>query len=206
MKLIITAAAAGLALWWYSKKSKANQNDTDTETSLFTDIMDTITSAPSNLADTVRAATGNVQTLSAGGLNLIKKFEGFAATPYPDHKGFSIGYGHLIKAGENLSIVTVDQATELLMADVAWAEQAVRTAVDVPLDDNEFDALVSLTFNIGAGAFKKSTLVKKLNSGDYSGAADQFAVWNLASGKINGALVARRDAEADLFNTEATTA
>ena len=96
-----------------------------------------------------------------------KNFEGFSATPYPDHKGYSVGFGHLIKAGETLDTVTREQAEGLLLGDVAWAEQAVRTAVHVDLDQNEFDALVSLAYNIGAGAFKNSTLVKKLNSGDF---------------------------------------
>ena len=115
-----------------------------------------------------------------------------------------MGYGHLIKAGEELDNVTREQAEALLLDDVAGAEQAVRTAVSVDLDQNEFDALVSLAYNIGSGAFKKSTLVKKLNEGDFAGAGDQFAVWNRASGAVNTALVKRRSIEADLFNTEAT--
>lgn len=207
-KLIITATALGLGLWWYSKRSQDSNDltsdETNTEPSLLSDIMDTITSAPQNLLDSAKLATGNAQRLSANGLEIIKQFEGFSATPYPDHKGYSVGYGHLIKAGETLDSVTREQAEELLLGDVAWAEQAVRTAVKVDLDQNEFDALVSLAYNIGAGAFKNSTLVKKLNSGDFEGAAAQFAVWNRASGAVNTALVERRAIEADLFNTEAT--
>lgn len=207
-KLIITATAVGLGLWWYSKKSQAtneqSNDDTSTEPSIFTQIMDTITSAPQNMIDSAKLATGNAQQLSTNGLEIIKQFEGFSATPYPDHKGYSIGYGHLIKVGEQIDSVTREQADELLMQDVAGAEQAVRTAVDVDLDKNEFDALVSLAYNIGTGAFKNSTLVKKLNSGDFEGAAAQFSVWNKASGTVNTALVKRRAIEADLFTTEAT--
>lgn len=207
-KLIITATALGLGLWWYSKRSQDSNDltsdETNTEPSLLSDIMDTITSAPQNLLDSAMLATGNAQQLSMNGLEIIKQFEGFSPTPYPDHKGYSVGYGHLIKPGENLDSVTREQAEQLLLGDVAWAEQAVRTAVKVDLDQNEFDALVSLAYNIGAGAFKNSTLVKKLNSGDFEGAAAQFAVWNRASGAVNTALVERRAIEADLFNTEAT--
>lgn len=208
-KLIITATAVGLGLWWYSKQNQTNEDQTidqpsSDNTSVIDEIMNTITSAPATIADKVKLATGNAQTLSEAGLELLKKTEGFSATPYPDHKGFSVGYGHLIKSGESLSMVTKDEAEQLLLGDVQWAEQAVRTSVNVPLNSNQFDALVSLAYNIGQGAFKSSTLVKKLNAGDYEGAADQFALWNKASGAINSALVSRRAQEADLFNTEAT--
>lgn len=213
-KILITATAIGLGLWWYKKNQAIDSNDqtsyepsndsSNEQPSLLSEIMDTITSAPQNLIDSAKLATGTAQTLSSAGLEIIKQFEGFSAKPYPDHKGYSIGYGHLIKEGEVLELLSIDEATALLLQDVEWAEQAVRTAVSVDLDQNEFDALVSLAFNIGAGAFKKSTLVKKLNSGDFEGAAEQFAVWNRASGAVNTALVRRRAIEADLFNTEVT--
>ncbi len=74
-----------------------------------------------------------------------------------------------------------------------------RPSVTVPLNQNQFDALVSLTYNIGSGAFNNSTLLKKLNKGDYQGAADQFLVWNKAGGKVMKGLVRRREAEQALF-------
>ncbi|KQD16250.1 lysozyme [Acinetobacter baumannii] len=69
----------------------------------------------------------------------------------------------------------------------------------MPLTQNQFDALVSLAYNIGSGAFKGSTLLKLLNKGDYKGAADQFLVWNKAGGKVMKGLVRRREAERALF-------
>lgn len=140
------------------------------------------------------------QTLSPSGLDKIKGFEGFSATPYSDHKGNSIGYGHLIKAGENLTFVTREQAAEILSRDVAWAENSVRKSVQVALTQAQFDSLVSLCFNIGQGAFEKSTLVAKLNAGD-SGASAQFDRWVYASGSVNASLVARRQQERADFET-----
>ncbi|OCS48882.1 hypothetical protein BEK67_19675 [Ralstonia pickettii] len=137
--------------------------------------------------------------LSDAGLQALAQREGFSATPYWDHKGYSIGYGHLIKAGENLTNVTRDQAAQLLASDVAWAEQAVANNVTAPLSQNQFDALVSFAFNVGAPAFAKSTLVSLLNAGDYSAAGEQLPRWNKASGVVNGALVSRRASEVAQF-------
>jgi lysozyme len=83
--------------------------------------------------------------------------------------------------------------------DLKIFERAVNGAVKVPLTQNQFDALVSLSYNIGVGAFKKSTLLKKLNSGDYKGAANQFDVWVNAGGKRLAGLVRRRAIEKKLF-------
>lgn len=153
-------------------------------------------------ANVAANAVSNPTSLSAAGLDMLKRFEGFAASPYADHKGQSIGFGHLIKAGEDFLLgasITEEQASELLAGDVAWAERAVSAAVSVDLTQEQFDALVSLCFNIGETAFKRSTLVKRLNEGDYSAAADQFARWNRASGEVNAALSQRRAREETLF-------
>lgn len=141
----------------------------------------------------------NQQHMSGYGLGQLQSREGFSATPYSDHKGYSIGYGHLILPGENLSSVTREQAAQLLADDVAWAESAVRSSVLVPLTQNQFDSLVSFTYNVGAGAFKASTLLRKLNAGDYAGASGQFGRWINASGQPLAALVTRRDAERQQF-------
>lgn len=154
-------------------------------------------------AEYVADALGSVlviqQSLSYAGLQQLAEEEGFSATPYPDHKGYSIGHGHLIKPGEDLQYVTRGQAQELLLEDVGIAERAVRTAVDVELSQSQFDALVLLAYNIGGGAFRGSTLVRKLNAGDVAGAAAEFPRWNRASGQVNSTLVARRARERALF-------
>lgn len=141
--------------------------------------------------------------MSDNGLALIKNSEGFRAAEYLDVAGKpTIGYGHLIKAGEDFSNgVTEEQATELLQHDVAWAENAVNAAVQVPLNQNQFDALVDFTYNLGAGALQGSTLLKLVNQGDMAGAADQFPLWVHAGGKVQPGLVTRRKAEQDLWNS-----
>ena len=78
-------------------------------------------------------------------------------------------------------------------------ESTVNTSVKAPLTQNQYDALVSLSYNIGSNAFKNSTLLKKLNSGDYKGAAEQFLVWNKVNSKRVQGLVNRREAERNLF-------
>lgn len=141
------------------------------------------------------------QSLSYAGLQNLKQEEGFSSTRYWDHKGYSIGYGHLIRPGENLTYVTEPQGEELLLQDVAWAEAVVRAKVRVPLTQNQFDALTLFAYNIGAGAFGSSTLVRLLNAGDYGGAAGQFGRWVNASGKELQVLVERREREQTLFES-----
>lgn len=133
------------------------------------------------------------------GLELIKQFEGLRLEAYLCPAGvWTIGYGHTagVSAGD---IITSEQADSYLRQDLAGAEKAVNHAVSVAINQNQFDALVSFTFNLGAGNFQKSTLLKKMNSGDYQGAADQFLVWVKAGGKKLSGLVARRQAERALF-------
>ncbi|MGH6981527.1 MAG: lysozyme [Stellaceae bacterium] len=144
-------------------------------------------------------------TLSAAGLTFITAHEGCRASAYRDAAGIeTIGYGHRLTDGESFP-GGIDEAAarRLLAADAARAEEAVRAHVAVALTQGQFDALVSFVFNIGAGAFAGSTLLRKLNDGDVAGAADEFLRWNkIASG---GALVAepgltaRRAAERKLF-------
>jgi len=143
--------------------------------------------------------TGGIMNISQRGIDLIKNFEGFSPVPYRDAAGWSIGYGHYM--GPNPTITNVDfaQAATLLGQDMAWAIRSIQNDVTVPLNQNQFDALTSLIYNIGANAFANSTLLKKLNAGDYAGAAAQFDVWNKSSGSVNQTLVARRASERALF-------
>lgn len=140
----------------------------------------------------------NPTSMSPDGLEALMKREGFSETPYPDHKGYSIGFGHLIKPGESFTRITRGEAAQLLAADVEWAEDAVRSAVLVPLNQSQFDALTSFAYNVGAGAFKRSTLVRKINAYDPT-AADEFGRWVYASGAVVPGLVARRAEEAAQF-------
>ncbi len=142
--------------------------------------------------------------LSQNGLNLIKTFEGFSSTPYPDVAGkLTIGYGHLIKKGESFSDTGIDEeaAQELLAKDTGYAQSAVCQCVAVDLNQNQYDALVSFTFNLGGGTLLKSTLLKKLNNSDYDGCAEQFLRWNKAGGIEVAGLTRRRKAERELFLT-----
>lgn len=126
--------------------------------------------------------------------------------PYLDPVGMlTVGYGHMIRQGEDFSKgLTKEQALALLKRDIKRYEDAVIVYVSTPLNQNQFDALVSFVFNIGIGAFRKSTLLVKLNAGDYEGAAPQFNRWT--KGKVEGevvslpGLVRRRASERALFS------
>lgn len=146
---------------------------------------------------------------SEKGIALIKAHEGLRLEAYPDPAhGWSvptIGYGHTSAAGAPAVTkgmrITEAGATEILRTDLRKFERYVLDAVTVPLNQNQFDALVSFTFNLGPGNLRKSTLLRKLNARDYAGAADQFPAWNKAGGKVLNGLTKRRNAERALFLT-----
>lgn len=137
-------------------------------------------------------------------LNIIKEFEGLRLEAYDDGIGvFTVGYGttrypngNKVKRGDK---ITLEQAEQYLRHDLSNFEDTVNSLVKVPLTQNQFDALTSLVYNIGSGAFSKSTLLKKLNAKDYKGAADQFLVWNKAGGRTLQGLTNRRTKERQLF-------
>lgn len=137
---------------------------------------------------------------SQKGIDLIKKFEGTVLKVYKDAVGKNtIGIGHLIKPGEIFTTLTQQQAEDLLAKDLIQFEVGVSAAVKVALTQNQYDALVSFSFNLGLGNLNSSTLLKKLNRGDYKGAADEFLKWNHAGPKILQGLTNRRIAERELF-------
>jgi lysozyme len=139
-------------------------------------------------------------TISNSGLVLLKQFEGFVPYVYKDAAGLpTIGYGHLIKEGESFTTITPKEAEELLKRDVKEAENAVKNLVRVPINQHQFDALVSFTFNVGAGNLRDSTLLKLLNDGKTSEVPEQFNRWVYAGGQKLTGLVLRRKAEAMLF-------
>lgn len=136
--------------------------------------------------------------------NFIKKEEGEVLTAYQDSAGiWTIGVGHTsdskLKVTKGLKI-TAAQSDELLTHDLAEAEDAVSRLVKVPLNDNQFGALVSFTFNLGEGNLKSSTLLKKLNAGDYASVPSELNKWVNAGGKRLQGLVNRRKREGELFN------
>jgi len=132
-------------------------------------------------------------------VDFIKKWEGLSLDAYRDVAGvWTIGYGHTGTAHSGMKI-TEKEAEELLKKDLEWAEEAVLDNVKVDLKQNEFDALVSFTYNVGAGAFKRSTLLRKLNEGDFDAAASEFSKWIYANGRVIKGLRNRRADEARLF-------
>ena len=143
------------------------------------------------------------KTTGEKGLSLIKSFEGLKLDSYICPAGVpTIGYGTTKINGQAVKVpstITESQANEFLQTDVKTFEQAVNSAVTVPITQNQFDALVSFTYNLGPGNLRSSTLLKKLNAKDYAGAADEFPKWNKSGGKELAGLTRRRNAERDLF-------
>lgn len=143
-------------------------------------------------------------TISENGLSMIASFESFEPKAYYCPAGvLTIGYGHTGTNAQGQELqendtVSHEQAMRLLYEDVLWAEDAVNEQ-RLHLTQNQFDALVSFVFNVGATAFAHSTLLKKLKSCDFEDAADEFLRWNKAGGKVLRGLTARREAERDLF-------
>ncbi|MGD1854679.1 MAG: lysozyme [Leptolyngbyaceae cyanobacterium] len=136
---------------------------------------------------------------NASGVTLIKSFEGLRLKAYQDAVGvWTIGYGTTrgVKPGQEISEA---QAEALLKTDLNRFENAVNQAVRVSINDNQFAALVSFSYNVGAGALRSSTLLRKLNSRDVYGAANEFPRWNRAGGRVLAGLTRRRNAERALF-------
>ena len=134
---------------------------------------------------------------------MIKRFEGMRLEAYPDPatggEPWTIGVGH---TGPEVHLgLVIDEriADAYLVKDAVHAADAVNSLVRVDLTQNQFDALVSFVFNCGAGAFSKSTLLRKLNEGDYLGASLEILRWNRGAGKVMEGLTRRRGAEQSLF-------
>lgn len=139
--------------------------------------------------------------ISERGISFIRSFEKFSPESYPDQGGrLTIGFGHLIKPDESfLSPITQDQATILLAGDLGAAEGCLNDRVAISLAQNQFDALVSLIFNIGVGAFANSTLLRLLNAQNMTAASQQFTRWDRVAGQVSEGLVTRRQAEHLMF-------
>lgn len=133
--------------------------------------------------------------LSASALIGIALHEGFRDSAYDDGVGVqSIGFGTTagVRRGDR---ITVERALVRLGQDTGKVEAQLRDCIDVPLYQHEWDAYVSWAYNVGTGAACGSTLVRKLNTGDYAGACKELLRWNRAGGKVLAGLVKRREAE-----------
>jgi lysozyme len=139
--------------------------------------------------------------ISLTGLALVKSEEGWVNHVYEDATGhLTIGYGHLVKLGERFpESISYERGEQILREDLEWAEIVVTSSVRVSLSQFQFDALVDFVFNAGCGSFKKSTLLLKINNGDYVGASQEFMKWIYSGGVILDALVKRREKERHLF-------
>lgn len=142
-----------------------------------------------------------MRAVSEAGLRLIRDFEGFSPVVYHDAAGHpTIGYGHLIRDGEDFSGgITRAAALELLRADVRVAQAGVLRLIQVPLTDGQYDALVSFTFNLGSGALQRSTLRRKVNRKEHADVPDELRRWVYAGGRRLRGLVRRREAEARIY-------
>ena len=133
--------------------------------------------------------------------DIIQEFEGCRLDAYQDSVGvWTIGYGHTKTAKKGMRIDR-REANRLLLEEVARHANGVAALLKTDVNQNQFDALVSFAFNLGVGALSKSTLLRKLNSGDTAGAAAEFDRWVYAGGKKLNGLVRRRDAERKLFES-----
>jgi lysozyme len=142
----------------------------------------------------------NRRTTNQAGIDLIKSFEGLETESYKDIVGiWTIGYG---STGSDIGPGmkwTPEQCEARMKKDLEQFEKGLEACISVPVTDNQFSAIVSLAYNVGINGVKKSTLIKLLNSKDYSGAAEQFLRWNKAGGKEVAGLTRRRAAEKELF-------
>lgn len=141
--------------------------------------------------------------LSNKGAKFVQSFEGYFPKAYLDPIGvLTIGWGHTnhhepkFSAGE---VWSREKCEEVFRSDMKLFENEVKRLVKVPLTQGQFDALVSFTYNCGGGNLAKSSLLRKLNAGDYEGAAQQFQYWNKAGGRVLPGLTRRRAAEALMF-------
>lgn len=140
--------------------------------------------------------------IGSTGVDLIKHFESCKLTAYQDSVGiWTIGWGHTgsVKKGD---IWTQGEADNILLNDLDKFEGYVNQYVKVPLTQNQFDALVSWTFNLGPGNLKSSTILTKLNEKKYDEVPSQMKRWNKAGGKVLHGLERRRNAEAVMFSGE----
>jgi lysozyme len=147
-------------------------------------------------------AVTNAYTYSDAGLSLTKKFEGLELRAYADQGGvWTIGYGHTGPGVFAGLTITQQQADVFLQSDVAGSVACVNKLVTHAIAQCQFDALVDFTFNLGCASLANSTLLRAVNAGDFAGAASQFLRWDHLGGRVIPGLLARRQAEAEMFSS-----
>lgn len=141
-----------------------------------------------------------MRSINKAGIDLIKKFEVLKLEAYYCPAGvLTVGYGHTGKDVKLYQKISAEQAEKLLDADLRKFEYGVSEALRVPVSDNQFSALVSFAFNLGLGALRKSTLLKKINAKDFDAVPDEFRKWVNVGGAPSLGLIRRRQAEIDLW-------
>ena len=140
--------------------------------------------------------------ISKEGIALIKKFEGCELEAYKCPAGvWTIGYGH-IKGVQEGDVITLEEAEDMLVEELHEYENYINDMVTVGLTPFQFDALVAWTFNLGVGNLRQSTMLRKLNEGDYQSVPSEMNRWNKAGGKTLDGLIRRRKAEGLLFESK----
>jgi lysozyme len=140
--------------------------------------------------------------LNAAGLDLITRYEDFKPKPYDDGTGtLTIGYGHT-RTKIMPAVITEEEGRELLRQDLEYFSAVLYKEVRVPLNENQFSALISFVYNVGEGNLRNSTLLQKLNNGNFRAASLEFEKWTKGGGRVLGGLVRRRAAEQQLFRTQ----
>jgi lysozyme len=135
------------------------------------------------------------------GIELIKSLEGFRSEPYVCAGGYlTIGYGHKLLPSDSYKIISPEKAQQILENDLRRIERLVLKYINVGINDDQFAALVSFTFNVGAAALQRSTLRQKINYGYYEDGAKEFLKWVYAGGRKIMGLVRRRRLESELFS------
>lgn len=144
----------------------------------------------------------NQLSCSPNGQMLIKKFTTLHLTAYQGANGiWTIGYGHTGPDVKADTVITQQEADQLLINDLVRFNNGVNALVTVKINQNQFDALVSFCYQLGVGSLQNSTLLRLLNAGNYQAAADQFPRLDRAGGKEVAGLLAQRNAERQLFLT-----
>lgn len=187
MEAIVVISLLGLAVYVLVIKPSQQQDD--------------LGFGSNSVLEDIGASVGATDAMSQA-VTLIKGFEGFSATPYPDAGGYSVGYGHYLGTSPDAYAngISESDASDLLLADLQSFADCVDSAVTVDLNTNQRAALYSFTYNVGCAAFQNSTLLRKLNQGDYDGAAAELSKWNRSQGTVNSGLVSRRQQEQSVFN------
>lgn len=205
-RVIVAGSLLGMLAWLVFRGSQGARVDTDDGQA-----QGWLNGWDDMMGVAYQMGSNNNMEISLAGIAAIKREEALRLNRYDDAtgqdlkkgqavKGFAtIGYGHKLGPLENYWTITEAEATRLLASDLSDAEAAVNRLVKVPLSQNQYDALVSFVFNVGPGAFGRSTMLKLLNAGDYTGAANQFPAWRKSGGVVMAGLVKRRANERAMF-------